>query len=422
MTRPAGSPVVAALLLLTPALSIVVPVITPSTCLVFSAMGLYLLFKHRGEVLAQPWGSEAIRTTLLALVAFALLMFGENLLHGERWGVYHLAVAVTLFLPGFVLYTRSGASPRWLWAGAASGAIVAFVSAFVQVVAFNADRAGGAVNPIPFGNIALVLSVAALIGIGHVERGPGRRWWLALHIAGALCGVGASLLSGTKGSWPALLIVGFIAYRVLSEHLSRRRICGLGAAFSLALAGLIMLPQVSVLPRLEKTVNAFHSWKDTGEVADFSIGHRLAMWTFGARIAGERPLLGYGKDGMIQRKAQAIAEGYAPKSIAEYVTLHNEFLNMWVTKGLLGVVALLFVYGSAFRAFFQQRHSSHPEIRSVSLMGRTLIVLFLLFGFWEVTVQLNVYRNVFLFWILALVGLMSHLLREQAQAPQATAS
>jgi len=126
--------------------------------------------------------------------------------------------------------------------------------------------------------------------------------------------------------------------------------------------------------------------------------------------------LGFGKDGMVARKKLAIAAGDYPQSIADFVTLHNEFLNIWVTNGLLGTLALLAVFGCGLLVFSRTRKSSGLQIKSLSLMGTCLVLMYLEFGVGEVALHLNSYRHVFLFWMFALTGLSWRQLQDERVA------
>jgi len=175
---------------------------------------------------------------------------------------------------------------------------------------------------------------------------------------------------------------------------------------------IITLPQIPVMSRMVSMWEGVQSWVTTGDITEGSIGPRLEMWKFGLDVATEKPLLGFGKDGMVERKRQAIEAGNYSPGIAVFATLHNEFLNMWVTKGLVGTVALLAVFGSVFFTFFRTRKSPNWQLRCISLMGTSLTLMFLEFGIGEIALLLNSYRHVFLFWVFALAGLSFRMTQE----------
>ncbi len=413
INTPDLAKVVTVLLFMGPALSMVATSIYPTLGLVLTAIGLYSRYRN-SEYFTKVSPKSAGRAFLAiwVLIAFAIVMLLENILHHERWGAYHIIIAILIFWPAYFACAIPGVKPRALWYGAAVGAISAVAIAIFQVFFLGDARAAGLTNPIPFGNVSLVLATASLIGLLRSETTPLRRAEILLLVAGGLAGVGASLLSGTKSGWLSLFIVAFVSYGLFPARTRRWQKWLAGFGVAAALGFILLLPQIPVMSRLVSMWDGIQSWVTTGEITEGSIGPRLEMWKFGLEVATEKPLLGFGKDGMVERKRQAIEAGNYSPSIAQFATLHNEFLNMWVTKGLIGSLSLLAVFGGVFVAFFRTRKSSNWELRCISLMGTSLTLMFLEFGVGEIALLLNSYRHVFLFWVFAMAGLSFSLTRE----------
>jgi O-antigen ligase len=410
---------VSLLLFLGPALSMVVTSIYPSLGLILTAIGLYSLYWNASD-LTQARAASLRRPFLAiwALIAFGIVMLLENIIHRERWGAYHIVIAIFVLWPAYFACAIPGVRPRALWAGAAVGAMTAVLLAIFQVFFLGHERASGLTNPIPFGNVSLVLATGSLIGLLRPEARSLHWAEMWLYVAGGFAGIGASLLSGTKSGWLSLLIVAFVGYGLFPARTLRWKkwLAGLGVAATLGL--IITLPQIPVMSRLVSMWEGVQSWVTTGDITEGSIGPRLEMWKFGLDVAAEKPILGFGKDGMMERKRQAIeTENYSP-GIAPFATLHNEFLNMWVTKGLVGTLALLVVFGSVFFSFFRTRKSPNWQLRCISLMGTSLTLMFLEFGIGEIALLLNSYRHVFLFWVFALAGLSFRMTQEDLCSSQ----
>ncbi|MDP4772061.1 MAG: hypothetical protein NWR85_07425 [Limnohabitans sp.] len=118
--------------------------------------------------------------------------------------------------------------------------MLAFFYAAYQVFALNIARAYGATNhPIPFGNTAIVFSAVALVsGAMFPFEGPhAQKKRLFVWVAG-VAGAGASLLSGSRGGWLSLFIVGFTVAYLATRHWPawRRHLCAAAVMASLVLA------------------------------------------------------------------------------------------------------------------------------------------------------------------------------------------
>lgn len=178
--------------------------------LLFACIGIYRLATLPRSVLFQPAPAQEW-LVIAGLLVLALCLTVLNLLHGERWGIYHLPVAIFLSLPIFWALRSSEANPRFFWAGASAGAQIAATIAGYEVIFLGAERAGFFVhNPIPFGSISMCLAAGSVIGY---QSKKGLRSWSNLWaLMGLLAGVTAAVLSGSKGCLLALPVLAYLVH------------------------------------------------------------------------------------------------------------------------------------------------------------------------------------------------------------------
>ena len=139
-------------------------------------------------------------------------------------------------------------------------------------------RASNGFNAIPFGMLSLLLGSLAWVGVFAVRSG----WARAGLLLALAFGLGASLLSGTRGSWvvfPALVaVVGLGFWRTLP-----RPVLGIGVT---ALLGLLLLaslsPTVAVTERVGEAMESVDEY-DQGERGN-SFGVRVEMWRVGVQL------------------------------------------------------------------------------------------------------------------------------------------
>jgi O-antigen ligase len=390
-------------LFLMPALSLGFRPVLALFGILFACIGIYRLATLPRYALVQRKHTQEW-PLLACLLVLALCLTGLNLFHGERWSVYHLPVAIFLNLPIFWALRSSDANPRFYWEGASAGALIAAAIAGYEVVFLGAERAGYLIhNPIPFGSISMCLAAASVIGYRSQQ---GLKSWSNLWaLTGLLAGVTAAVLSGSKGCLLALPVLAYLVHIKCIRPLAIPRVW-LMLSLLLALAVLTYLATDSFLAaRIEDAARGAMIWLNTGKVAEGSVGPRLELIRFAFDAAMVNPLTGVGRDGMVSMLQASATNGAYDPFIAQLHTVHNELLNIWVTKGLLGLLAMSAMYGLSLRYFWRIRHHANQHVQNIGLMGMSLCLMYLIFGLSEVALQLTFFRNFFLVTLVCLLGM-----------------
>ncbi|WP_244070971.1 O-antigen ligase [Nitrosomonas sp. PY1] len=140
-------------------------------------------------------------------------------------------------------------------------------------------------------------------------------------------------------------------------------------------------------------------WMQQGHY-DSSLGYRIAMWDVGLHGIAEKPLLGHGT---------GVAAGYFEKTIKSYkegryqdlpkfqgtAHYHNDWIEIGMHLGLLGISALIFLFWSWYRTF---------EKNNFTILGVGLISYMLVAGLAE---TLLVFSKVLLF-LLMMTAIIMH--------------
>ncbi|MET0289452.1 MAG: O-antigen ligase family protein [Pseudoxanthomonas sp.] len=306
-----------------------------------------------------------------------------------------------LVMPVALLLTVAFRPPRAaLWGGAVAGLLGAGGIALYQYVS-GVARADGWTNAIVFGDLAAVLLVIVVF-----FRASGRMPWVVL---GTLAGVTAIVLSGSRGTWPALVLIA------LTGLLAGRRarwweLLGVGAL------GLVTALVLS--PKVEERITALQ-----GDLARYSRGDMDS--SSGARIqllhlAGETFLahpgagIGVGKfDRAIG--AQPICRAQAEsEEVCRLSHAHNDVAEWGATMGVPGVLALALLYGVPLW-MFARRSLARPfprRSRSAALTGMTLVLVFVACG---LTQSLFAHQLTSTSYVLLIGILLGFSLRENPQ-------
>jgi O-antigen ligase len=374
----------------------------------FSVAGcIYLLHKQKYQSFQLKQFS--IETPFLAsLIALALILILLNIYHGEKWGTYHFPIAIILSLPAFFIFCGLNFQIIALWIGAAVGSIFAFIVALYEIKFLGAERAGYLINnPIPFGSIAMCLSSFSIIG--YREKISGFVWQNALLFCGSLAGFLAAVLSGSKGCLLAVPIIFYLWHKKTTHKSARRASALLILLIFLVLLFFLIQSNSYLILRFTEAYHGAVSWAQSGKITEGSIGPRLELLKFGIEMGQINPWVGIGRNGMLEMLSKASSHFMYDVFITQLHTMHNEFLNIFVTNGLLGLVGLFSVYFFGLKYFYTIRKFDNEDLHSIYLAGLSLFSMYLIFGLSEVTLQLNSFRNFFLIFTVCLVGTANRL-------------
>lgn len=300
---------------------------------------------------------------------------------------------------------------RALWLGAAAGALLGLAFLAWQKLWVGIDRPGGLINPITFGDLALCLALLALAGA--MQAGDARSVMVerAFAAAGVLAGLAASLLSGSRGGWLMLAVLIVLpVLPVLPALLSWRRRPLPRFALALPLLGLVLaalayaLPQTGVRERIATSVGDTRLYL-AGDRAPTSLAIRLELWRAGLMLIREHPWTGLDTPDYKRRMREWVREGKLNRIVfapPEPPHLHNDVLQVLVTRGVLGLAAWIGILLAPL-AFFRTR-LRHARMRGrtcvAALAGLLLVLAYASFGLTEVifwSMKANVFYALMVF-------------------------
>jgi O-antigen ligase len=364
--------------------------------------------------------ANVVKSWAWLLGGFAVLVVAgvtNGVLRDTHLGHFEMYVPFVLF-PAVAWLVRAGqwkAEP-WLLS-VALGALLAFVFAVYQVFGLNMGRAEGASgSPIPFGNTAIVLGAVALVaGVMFPFEGSRAQWKRAFVLLAGAAGAVASLLSGSKGGWMSLFIIGVTVAYLATQHWPawRRHLSAVAVILALLCAGLLA-PAHVVKDRVESGLKGGWYWMQTGQVIDESVGIRLEIWRLSALMVAEKPWFGHGSLGAHQRWQELSQQSGASSELEQllrpgykYVSSDNELLGALKGGGVVGALGLFMGYLGVWLAFWRWRNHPDAQIKTLSTIGLLLTPMYLEFGLSVAVFGINVFRSVFVMLAISLLALLS---------------
>ena len=389
--------------------------------LILACGGWYLIVRSGSDIL------RGIESTSLAFIivcwAYAITGIIIDINHQVHLGALEVYLPFLIYPSLIALYARFQPRFELLYFGAALGGIVAFI--WILYVIFTSDVSRPSLHgtPISFGNTGVLIAVTCAVTYAvSKDANSLKQHYSFLLVVGIVSGVGVSLLSGSKGGWISLVTVLVLFYWTAFFRLPRiQKIWIVVLIFSSSML-IIMHPSSIVNQRLLEAKSGIEYWIKTGTDHDGSVGARLNMYAFGISIADRVPFFGLGARGVDELWIEQAALGktdpnWAPNGIYSHAGnhLHNEFLTVYLWKGPFGLIAHLSVYLAAVVHFYRRRKSKDLIQRSAATLGLLTLICYAEFALTDAGWYVNANRQIFLFWILTLVGVTMGPLKKRQQ-------
>jgi len=258
--------------------------------------------------------------------------------------------------------------------------IAALVVTYWPAPRADGRLATGFVDPITFGNYALVLGFLSFLSIDILSKD--RPVIRGLKLCGLAVGIFLSIWSQSRSGWlavPFLVVFWLLAYR--GSLSTATRAVYVGALLGVVAASYYFLDLFR--DRIDTAFESLLSWW-TGANPDTAVGYRLTMWRIALVLFSRRPLEGWGDQGYIPAlegdpDIAALATPLA--RVAMYTGPHNEILAGMVQAGVFGLVFKLMLFVVPLAIFLKGLRSDSTHAYAASVLGAGLVIGLFICGF-----------------------------------------
>lgn len=345
------------------------------------------------------------RWIILTLVVYGVVVGGLSIIDLGAKG-FDRPLRFLLAIPVLLLILRFPPRQTWLWSGLSLGAIGAGSWGLWQRFGNGIERVGGYLHPIQFGNLSMLMGVLCLAGLGWAVLQRRRAIWVVLLLLGALLGMLGSLMSGSRGGWVGLPVIGYVLYRGFGRQLP--------LALKVSVAGLVVtlatlvfvLPQTGVQQRVNSAISDISLYV-SGEESNTSLGLRFEMWRGASQLIIQRPLLGWGESGYEAEMINLGQQQTISPVAAQFGHAHNEFIDALAKRGVVGLAALVMLYMVPLKMFASGVVHENLQIRALALAGTLLPVAFIDFGLSQTFLAHNSGAMFYAFWLAVIWGCYS---------------
>ena len=338
----------------------------------FAALGF--LIKYRPQM---PSDHRLYSWPIIAYVGATILsLLANEIPDGGINRITSRFLLLLIAIPLVSIFYLSFNPRRNVWVKFVVGCVVIGVLALVDILFLDKYRAGAGHNEVAFGSIALAMTS---IVIASYHKFSQIRFGKIVFFLAILMGVCAMVLSGTRTSWIAGIVVVVIAmFFYLDRYSFFRRVL-----FTLVLIGGIAIVSSSlpvVQERFDEMIDMLTPYATGDEQTKFnSFSHRVEVWKLGWNMGLENKIFGFGPG-----NTKRVIKDYARQNphitgLSGINHLHNQFLQTFAMTGLVGLfsfLALVFCHLWIFTKYLRKRYSL--EVRCLALAGLLLLVTYLI--------------------------------------------
>lgn len=339
-------------------------------------------------------GNHLLSTQDRTLCGLLLAFFATTLItvlwHQDSLKYLDQAIRYLLAIPILVALRRVPVRIEGLWLGLTLGLIGAAGIAWWQVQLIGFDRADGFLtSAIPFGGISLTMAVWCLLGACLVgaQRRPA---WTGLLLVGALAGVYAFIASATRGAMVALPVLTILLLVAVVRRKHLHIIVAACIALAVAITLLLTLtPAAQVAERrYDEASTEWHNYVKKGDATN-NVGSRLEAWKAALISIPEKPLLGWGHEDYKAQVEHLVDSGRVAPFAAMLANTHNNFIEIWLHQGSLGLLAFLALMITSFWYFCQRLRAPDLTVRILACCGASLPASFAVYGLTQVILGRN---------------------------------
>lgn len=340
---------------------------------ILSLTGVVVIFRDQAPIYSN---TDFKIYTALAWCFF--LVIGITIINTDNieMGIHKLGSNIHFIFAPFVMVLLYKLDMKTIVPSAIKlGVIVAGIYAVYQFHVIGMSRVNGIFNPVTFGGMITILSFLSIVNFPKDNLAE-----KILSLLAFAFGLYASYLSGTRGAWILVPILGtlvlFIWFR--AKYLSIKNIVIVMLTSILGLA--LMATDNHIKKRINLAVIEFEQVMEKDSKS--SVGTRITMWRHGLEVSKQSPYLGYG----IQNTNSVVAKHIDPQNTSIYNHfnsfhhLHNQYVDTLVGQGVLGLSMLLLLLFTPLVIFVKRLQKGNTSQMYFLSIGIVTIVGYLGLG------------------------------------------
>lgn len=282
-----------------------------------------------------------------------------------------------LFIPLLLLFKNFPIKRKTILYAIPSSALITGCVALFQKFVLGYEKPFPETMHIQMGDIAISLAISSLII--SIYFSIKKEYKSALFgIISLILAVSTSALSGARGGWIGFPIVFFIVLVLYRKYINKKLILSLFILTTLGFSTLLSSSKFGIEQRYNEAKSDIINYFEESN-KDTSLGARFDMWENALVAIKEAPIFGHGSEGYNQFRDRQVRSGQMAKTTLGFKSLHNQYLESWVKRGVIGFIGLIFVILIPLFFFIKNLNNENLEIKCITILGITHIISHLFF-------------------------------------------
>ena len=399
--------IVYALLFLLPIFAVTVRHWVSNIFTLLTVLSLVLLYLQRKQ------RTELLREEKILLWGFAVY-FGIFLLTSvvNGWGELQTRYAggeirFLLFIPLYLVIRQMSEASKWLLFGMIFGVIFTAYDAAGELWSGHVEEYDGIYSPLFTGPIILLIAFLAIPYFFEKTENLWLRLTL-LFVAGLAIFVVSA--TGARNAYVATIVLGLLF--ILYQYNGAKRYALLFAVFAFAYA--IYISMDTVNHRVNMAIAEYKEYISFENPAESrrplsSVGTRLEMWRVTPIFFKDNPIFGIGRGNYTAEVKKYTQQRLVHQDIAEHGHPHNVYSEALISKGLLGLLSILWITVYPLIVLI----GGYRNHMKSAYYGITLIVGYMAFSLTDASTFIK--GNYIAMYIVLLAVLFSYHMREKRQ-------
>ena len=298
--------------------------------------GLGLLYPSIKQKNGQ-WDSQT-KWLVGAFGVYFLLFVLSLIIHKGKANELDLASRALLALPILAVCLKTTLKHLWILYAILIAGLVAGGVALVQVFGLGLAKPFPRFMHIQAGDIVMSLAVFAFCALFYFYA-KRNKMMIGISLIAALVAMIASFLTGARGAWVGAPFVLLVVFWLNRKNFSKWVVIGI--------ACVVVIGSVTsgnmIKQRVAKAQSDITLYVEKNN-ANTSLGARFDMWKSAVLGMQEKPIFGWGLQGVKEMRQQHLKEKKISKYAVNFDHAHNQFLHDGSARGVLGLAALLAIF------------------------------------------------------------------------------